>query len=368
VPLQGTMKNFHCDACGFLIYFENVTCGNCGRGLAFAPDRMDMLTIDAAQHQVDSQGAVPLWQRVGDPHGPAYRKCRNFTQGNLCNWLIVATDADPLCVSCRLTEETPDLAVAENHAALARLEAAKRRLLFSLLELRLPIAPKATDPQGGLGFKFLGDLNGNANVLTGHSQGIVTINIAEAHDPERERRRVRMHEPYRTLLGHFRHEVGHYYWDRLIAGKPEVDDFRRLFGDEREDYSAALGRHYQSGPPADWSTRFISAYASAHPWEDWAETWAHFLHMLDTLEIADQCGLCLLPPRPDEPKLRRSRRTAAPAMRSFRGMLNRWLALTYLLNNLNRGLGLNDPYPFVLSPAAVDKLRFVARVAMQHVH
>ena len=140
-------------------------------------------------------------------------------------------------------------------------------------------------------------------MLTGHADGVITVNIAEADDAERERRRTAMHEPYRTLLGHMRHESGHYYWDRLIAGTPELDEFRSLFGDERADYAASLSTYYERGAPADWQERFVSAYASAHPWEDWAETWAHYLHMVDTLETAAACGLSLTPRRRDEPAL-----------------------------------------------------------------
>src|SRR5207302_77798 len=134
--------------------------------------------------------------------------------------------------------------------------------------------------------------------------GVITLNVAEADDAQREKRRLQMHEPYRTLLGHFRHEIAHYYWDRLVKDGPLRDGFRARFGDEREDYGAALRRHYQQGPPADWQARFVSAYASAHPWEDWAETWAHYLHMADALETAIACGLSLRPRRGDEPSLK----------------------------------------------------------------
>ena len=167
-----------------------------------------------------------------------------------------------------------------------------------------------------------------------------------------------MHEPYRTLLGHMRHESGHYYWDRLIAPTSEIDEFRSLFGDERADYAAALSAYYDHGAPADWQERFVSAYASSHPWEDWAETWAHYLHMVDTLETAAACGLSLKPRRRDEPTLRRCR-TRFRRGRRLSSLIDSWFPLTYVLNNLNRGLGHADAYPFVLSPSAVAKLEFV---------
>ena len=196
-------------------------------------------------------------------------------------------------------------------------------------------------------------------MLTGHNDGVITINIAEADDAEREKRRLQLHEPYRTLLGHFRHEVGHYYWDRMIKDSDLLDSFRTLFGDERADYGQALQNHYAQGAPADWQQKFVSSYASSHPWEDWAETWAHYLHMVDTLETAAACGLSLRPGRRDEPTLKKSPIPWPDRGDSFDKMIDHWFALTYVLNNLNRGLGLSDGYPFVLSTPAIDKLHFV---------
>jgi hypothetical protein len=191
---------------------------------------------------------------------------------------------------------------------------------------------------------------------------VITINVAEADDAEREKRRLAIHEPYRTLLGHFRHEVGHYYWDRLIRDGNRQAAFRDVFGDERQDYAQSLERYYRQGPPSDWTTNFVSAYASAHPWEDWAETWAHYLHMTDTLEMASACGLALRPTRSEMPAARPqfSLRTAASA--PFDAIVKDWLAVTHVLNNLSRGLGRKDLYPFVLSDTAVTKLGFVHRL------
>jgi len=210
-----------------------------------------------------------------------------------------------------------------------------------------------------LAYEFLADsgVPGATPVLTGHHNGVITINVAEADDVEREQRRHQLHEPYRTLLGHFRHESGHYYWDRLLQHSPRLAAFRLVFGDERADYSAALTWHYQRGAPTDWPQRFISAYASAHPWEDWAETWAHYLHMTDALETAVACGLSLQPLRPDEPSLQPTAR--GDRLGAFDHMLTAWFSLTYVLNNLNRSLGWPDSYPFILSTPAIDKLRFI---------
>ncbi len=244
-----------------------------------------------------------------------------------------------------------------------RLEVAKRRLIYSLLALNLPLRNKLEDPEQGVAFEFLADpdpsVQGAAPVLTGHDNGVITVNLAEANDAEREKRRLAMLEPYRTLLGHFRHEIGHYYWDRLLKDGPRLEDFRKLFGDERADYAQALAKHYEDGPAKEWPKSFVSAYASTHPWEDWAETWAHYLHITDTLETAIASGLSLRPRRSDEPALTPDLIMSGCRPVNFDRMINAWFPLTYLLNSLNRGLGLPDGYPFVLSTPAIEKLRFV---------
>jgi hypothetical protein len=173
-----------------------------------------------------------------------------------------------------------------------------------------------------------------------------------------------MHEPYRTLLGHFRHESGHYYFDRLIAGSPWLERFRELFGDERADYGASLQRHYDEGPAPDWNSRYISAYASSHPWEDWAETWAHYLHIIDTIDTAFACGMSLSPQRADEPALQIDDRPLRTA--SFWELMNDWFALSYVLNSLNRSVGTPDPYPFTLPTPVQEKLGFIHEVVLQH--
>ncbi len=342
------MKIFHCDHCGNLVFFENVRCLSCGHALAFAPDVEDVLSLEPAD-----DGRWRSAQRGAEGH--AYRLCANYDRENVCNWAVPAGDPDPLCTSCRLTRTIPDLAEAGNKQAWYRLEVAKRRLVYNLLRLRLPVANKTVEPERGVVFDLLADTD--TPVLTGHSNGIITINVAEADDAERERRRLQLHEPYRTLLGHFRHEIGHYYWDRLVAGTERLAAFREQFGDEQVDYGEALKTHYAEGAPAEWQEHFVSTYASAHPWEDWAETWAHYLHMTDTLETAAACGLSLQPRRPDEPALEAAKH--APPLGPFEQKIDAWFPLTYVLNNLNRGLGLVDGYPFVLSEPVIAKLRFV---------
>jgi hypothetical protein len=308
------------------------------------------------------KGNDDLWRaegRGGDERG--YRLCANYEQEEVCNWAIPESDPEMLCASCRLTRVIPNLANPDNRTAWYRLELAKRRLIYTLLDLELPLMRKQEANDAGLAFEFLEDpTSGDSNrVLTGHDNGLITINIAEADDVRREQQRQQQHEPYRTLLGHFRHEIGHYYWDRLIPGSPHEEGFRQLFGDERADYSQALERHYAHGPQAGWESNFISAYATSHPWEDWAESWAHFLHMTDALETAGAAGMSLKPERADEPAMVNPPLPLVSERSSFDQMIADWVPLTYVLNNLNRGLGLPDGYPFVLSAPVIAKLRFI---------
>lgn len=322
--------------------------------MAYLPDLGVVASLDS-----DGPAEENLWHSsLPEARGKRYRLCENYSKESICNWAIPADDPLLLCQSCRLTQVIPDLSKPGYKEAWYKLEAAKRRLVYSLVALGCPITNKSDDPEQGLAYQFLADPDtpDAAPALTGHANGVITLNVAEADDAERERRRMQLHEPYRTLLGHFRHEAGHYYWDRLIQNGPRIEPFRKLFGDERKEYSQSLQEHYQQGPPADWQERFVSAYAAAHPWEDWAETWAHYLHITDTLETAAACGLSLRPPRQDEPSLKTA---PLPESGSFDQLIENWFPLTYLLNNLNRGLGLPDGYPFVLSIPVIDKLRFI---------
>jgi hypothetical protein len=345
------MKTFHCDHCQQLLFFENVRCVSCDHALAYLPDLGVVGSLD--------EDGPNLWKSpLPRAKGKTYRLCANYTQHNVCNWAIPAEEENTLCESCRQTRVIPDLTRPGATEAWYKLEVAKRRLAYTLKSLGLPLENKTEAPESGIAYEFLADpAPESAPVLTGHADGVITINIAEADDAEREKRRVQMHEPYRTLLGHFRHEVGHYYWDRLIRGSDRLNAFRERFGNEEENYAEALQRHYRNGPPKDWQERFVTTYASSHPWEDWAETWAHYLHMVDTLETAAACGISMKPKRADEPSLKLPARPER--IGSFQTMIDNWFPLTYALNNLNRGLGLADGYPFVLSKPAIEKLRFV---------
>lgn len=342
------MKTFHCDKCGRQVFFENVRCEHCGGMLGYLPELRAIGTFAA-------DGSA--WRSLcRDRAGLQYKQCANYARDEVCNWMLPAESPDDLCASCRLTRVIPSLASAQNRLYWKRLETAKRRLLYSLWELHLQPQPKSDDPVGGLAFEFLEDMPEN-KVMTGHANGVITINIAEADPAHREKMREQMLEPYRTLLGHFRHESGHFYFDRLVAGTRWLEPVRALFGDERDDYAARLKAHYVNGPPADWRERFVSSYASAHPWEDWSETWAHYLHMFDTLDTAYACGMSLRPRKRGEPALDIEKAPLQSPV--FDDIVSDWFSLTYVLNSLNRSIGMPDPYPFTLSTPAIDKLRLV---------
>jgi hypothetical protein len=355
------MQVFHCQHCRHLVFFENVQCVKCGHTLAYLPD---MGLMSALEPEADA-----LWRALARGDSQRYRLCENYRTHAVCNWAVRADDTALLCTSCRLTQVAPDPSQPDQRQAWQKLELAKRRVIYSLVQLGCPIVARADDPDHGLAYEFRGDADvPEGAVLTGHANGVITVSIAEADDAERERRRLQLHEPYRTLLGHFRHEVGHYYWDRLVKDGPHLERFRALFGDERADYGAALQAHYRDGPPADWQQRFVSAYAASHPWEDWAESWAHYLHMTDTLETAVANGLSLQPAGAEEPTFHAGQldpQTATrpdPAQGAFERLIESWFPIAYVLNNLNRCLGMPDAYPFVLSTPAIDKLRLVHEI------
>ena len=272
-----------------------------------------------------------------------------------------------LCQACRLNRTIPDLndpAHPDNGVLWGRIELAKRRLFSSLLALGLPVASLGEDPAHGISFDLLRSPDNGPPVITGHKAGLITLNLLEADDAVREALRSALREPYRTLLGHFRHEIGHYYWDRLVRGTDWMQGFHQLFGDETQDYAASLQKNYADGPPAQWWLRYVSAYASSHPWEDWAECWAHYLHMRDTIDTAVSLGLSL--DNLDNAHLEFTAFTIDalyqpehPEAQNFLAFLNDWTRLTTLLNEMSRSMGQPDFYPFVLPHEVVAKLHFI---------
>jgi hypothetical protein len=280
------MKLFKCQHCGQIIYFENQKCEKCGRRLGYMPEAALLSALEPQEN---------AWRALA-ANGRLYRLCAN-AEFDVCNWLVddVASD-NSYCVCCEHNRTIPDVSIQANLIAWRKIEAAKHRLFYTLLKLRLPLAPADGIAGEKLIFDFLAaGQQGGPKVMTGHEDGLITLALDEADDVEREKRRSSMHEPYRTLLGHFRHEVGHYYWDRLVRDGDKLEPIRQVFGDERIDYEQALKRHYSNGAPANWQQGFVSSYATSHPWEDFAETWAHYLHIVDTLEMTAAFGLVIHP-------------------------------------------------------------------------
>lgn len=329
------MRRFTC-RCGQRVFFDNTRCLSCGVTLGFDPVSQDLKPLDPADDML-----------LIDASGARYRHCENRRQHNVCNWLLREEDTHSYCTACRLNEVIPHLDVPGNRMLWSRMEQAKRRLLYTLRSVGLPLhAPGAAS---GLRFRFLEDRRRNPDVLepfvmTGHVAGTVTINLAEADDVSRYAVREQMWERYRTLLGHLRHETGHYYFSYLVADPVTLAEFRDLFGDELSDYAAAIQAYYAAGVPSDWPEQHVSAYAAAHPHEDWAETFAHYLHIVDALETAEAVGL------------------VRPTDANRPGWILEWMELSVTLNELNRSLGTDDPYPFVLSPPVIAKLEFTDRL------
>ncbi|MGV3489831.1 MAG: zinc-binding metallopeptidase family protein [Devosia sp.] len=348
------MKLFRCDHCGHLLYFENTRCERCGRAVGYEPEANALVSLDGGP---DVFTAPFLDNRE-------FVFCANAAHG-ACNWLVpYAPGADPFCRACRHNGLIPNIEDPLDLGRWQSLERAKKRLIYSLLRLRLPLATRNEDPLHGLSFQFINEDIAPAPVLTGHENGIVTIALKEADDAAREYRRTQFNEPYRTLLGHFRHEIGHHCWDILVANQPAHAEFRALFGDESAEYASALQNHYANGAPPSWQQTHISAYATAHPWEDFAETFAHYLHLVDTTEMAAAFGV-RLKPQVDERGELTAQLSFDPYTGSIEDLVDNWIPLASLINNLNRAVGQHDAYPFVLTPEVIEKLAFVARLVQQ---
>lgn len=332
------MQTFRC-ACGARLFFKNYRCLSCDRELGFVPSAS---LLSALEPEGELMRALAL-------PGALYKKCLNYSAEGVCNWMVGADEPTPYCQACRLNGVIPDLTNPENRTRWAEMEGAKRQLVYSLNRLGLPVVPKSVDEARGVSFDIV-ETTPDRHVITGHMDGLITLDIAEADPVVRERVRVAMNESYRTVLGHFRHEIGHYYWDLLVDGTEQLDAFRERFGDERADYGEALRRYYEATPPPDWSDAYVSVYATSHPWEDWAESFAHYLHIADTLDTARHFGL-----NTGEP-------SRVPVdVADYDALLLEWMDLTVALNALNRSMGQKDAYPFALSEKARAKLAFVHR-------
>lgn len=326
----GYVHSYACEHCGSLLFFENTVCLHCGTHQGFVPARLELVALE------------------GENAG--LHRCANAQIAN-CNWMVDAVDT--LCLCCGLTRTRPRDDDPVGLAEFADSEAAKRRVVFQLLSLGLP----DVDPEQ-LRFDLLS--SEREAVVTGHDDGLITIDLAESDAARREQRRAELGEAYRTMVGHLRHELGHFYQPRLLLDDGDWTACREIFGDDRDDYQGALSRHYDSGPPAGWADEYVSAYATMHPWEDWAETFAHYLHIRDALETAAEFGVVVTGPRAvtQDRSLEAHPQTRA-AGHGFAEVIDNWLPLTYALNAVNRSMGRDDLYPFTIAPAVIAKLRFV---------
>jgi hypothetical protein len=348
-----------CPNCRRLLHFEARVCPGCGFTLGYDPGGDQFLFLgDGATTWRDAEGAA---------HATVV--CANNNAFEVCNWLVETDDSTPFCRACRHNRTIPDLSAPRVPERWGKVEAAKRRLFHSLLRLGLPLETQAEaaekDVGQGLAFDILYDASaeqaGQPQIMTGHQAGLITLNLIEADDAQRERIRTEMGEPYRTLLGHFRHEVGHHYWSRLIErDQEELGRFRQIFGDETVDYHAALQNHYGNGG-GGWSAQFVSAYATSHPWEDFAETFAHYLHMVDTLATIGGFGM-RLDPFPGPEAHPGPRVDFDPYRAEIRQLADHWIPMSFALNAISRSMGQPDLYPFRLTEPVIGKLAYVRDV------
>ncbi|MGB3144670.1 MAG: putative zinc-binding metallopeptidase [Maribacter sp.] len=352
------MKLFQCSNCNNTVVFENHTCIKCGHFLGYSSYYNEIVALNPTQRQ----WSLP---KFGNKN---YSYCKNHVH-NVCNWLVESTAKSEFCLACSLNRTIPHLMNSENLEKWRDIEFAKHRLVYQLLRYRLPVVSKMNDQAKGLCFDFLAKEDvpaGSKDIKTGHADGIITLLISEADPVVREQIKKQMSERYRTLLGHFRHEVGHYFWDRLIRDNPtKLQRFRNLFGDESKSYAAALDSYYKNGPQANWQNAFISKYASAHPWEDWAETWSHYLHLTDVLETAYYFGLETDPKLAHSEKLKMKAGFDPYLENDFQKFLDAGIPLLFTLNSMNRSMGHEDPYPFIISDPVKGKLEYVHHLLKQ---
>jgi len=343
------MKLYKCSKCNNPLYFENTTCLKCSSPLGFDPQILELRTLQVGK-------TSGTFSDLKDPK-KSYRYCSNEQYG-VCNWLVPHDAKEDLCTACVLNRTIPPL-TEENLVLWRRIERAKHRLVYSLLRLRLPVLPKENDEGPGLAFDFLTTLNPEEKIMTGHYEGLITLNIQEADETQRVMNKEHLGERYRTLLGHFRHEIGHYYWDLRLKDNPDLTHFRELFGDDSLSYEEALKRYYELGAPPNWMDQFISPYASSHPWEDWAESWSHYLHMMDTLETAYYFGITVHPIRTDTEVMNADINKDPYTLKDFAAVFEMWLPITFAINSLSRSMGHSDFYPFVIPPPVIAKMKFI---------
>ncbi|AYF99487.1 hypothetical protein D7I47_06960 [Protaetiibacter intestinalis] len=333
-----------CPRCGQFVFLDELGCRHCDAPLGYHPPSLSYQLADSAGIEIDGERWFP---------------CGNRAWG--CNWLVDESAGTGRCFSCSTSRRLPPQSDTVAWEKLADAGVAKRRLMVQLFELGLPITPYY-EQEGGLGFDLLSSLSENAPVMIGHANGIITIDLAETLDARREALRVSLGEPYRTMLGHFRHEIGHYYQRVLLTTDALWDECRALFGDERASYREALDRHYSVGAPEGWRTSFISEYATMHPWEDFAECFAHYLHIRNTLATAAAAGMVLDASRVSGIVDHDIVPDADYTQETTEQMLHDWEWVSLFFNRVNRAMGQRDLYPFELSQPVHAKLDFIHRL------
>lgn len=349
------MHTFQC-TCGGRLFFNNTVCIGCGSevGWCEACYSVSALTPEGAGY------------RCANPKcGAAVVKCHNYAAEAVCNRVfappvidasastVVADDtatadviapAPPLCKACRTNDVIPDLAIDGNRERWAKLELSKRRLLVELDELQLRYAPEDVHPdERPLRFAFQASTE-EEQVYTGHADGLITINLVETDSVERERMRRAMHEPHRTLIGHYRHEIGHYFWMTLVEGRDEAACIA-VFGDHKNPpYGDALKKYYETGPAPNWQSSFVSAYATAHPWEDFAETWGFYLDMWAVVTTMHHHlpGIAV-----------------DPRTLPVEAIVRTYQQIGVFFNEVNRTMGLRDLVPEIITPEVVKKLAYI---------
>ena len=339
------MKIFQCGHCNHPLFFENNKCENCGHISGYRDLDRQMLTFDPFNSSL-----------LSDREKIEYKYCKNKEHG-VCNWLVVNDYSQVYCRACQLNRTIPNLSDKKNFQKWQNLEVAKHRLIYQLQKIGLDLPSKMTNEEG-LCFDFIAK-NNDPKIMTGHSNGVITILLREADSALREQIRKEMQEPYRTLIGHLRHEVGHYFWERLIFREQNVlPEFRVIFGNEEENYSDALQNYYKNSTPEDWRDAYISKYATSHPWEDWAETWAHYLHIMDMVETAHFFGLEVNSKQISE-KMKITSTYDPYKVKDFKTIVQTCVPLSFAVNSINRAMGIPDVYPFVITPTVVKKMNFI---------
>ncbi|BBY64276.1 zinc-binding metallopeptidase family protein [Mycolicibacterium helvum] len=346
------MRAFVCPVCRDFVPFEGSACQSCGTPVGLHLPSRSMVALSDGAAMVD---------------GVRWTRCTQSTP-LACNWLAsesAGVTARGRCLAHALIRREPDPDDTIAREKLLPATQALRRLVYQLDELGLPVEPY-WQRDGGLAFDLLSSYSTSERIMIGHAGGVITIDLVESLDAYRESLRVQLGEPYRTMLGHFRHEAGHYYQNVLVETGVGAQRYlarcRELFGDERASYADALTRHYEFGAPADWRSSFISEYATMHPWEDFAECFAHYLHITDTIDTSREAGMVLHADRV---------RFAAPrdvvplesyAEAPIQRLLDDWKWISLFFNRVNTAMGKGPLYPFEISQPVADKLGFVHAV------